>query len=138
MASRLSQTHLQLAKQSVKINDSKKDEINSIEVIRRLSVGMIYFFFFPFSLLFRRPLSTYTVHMQDNTIMFKQYFSFSFSLRAEQTIMIEVVFLLFSISFSSCCCILYMSEKREEKNASSFSFTLSNNCPVSPFVCLFI
>jgi hypothetical protein len=69
----------------VKINDSQKDEMNSVEVIRRPSVGMIHFFCLSFFSVLSSCSSSilymYTVYMEDNTVMSKQYFSlFFFSL----------------------------------------------------------
>lgn len=106
----------------------RKDEMNDVAVIRRPSVGMIYFlclsFFFPvlFTFFSSSILNLYSINEeQQYDHVQTKYFSFSLSLRGEQTMMIEVVFLiLFPFSISFTYSILYMSEKKGEEKIHRF------------------
>lgn len=88
------------------------------------SISYVCRFFFPvlFTFFSSSILNLYSINEeQQYDHVQTKYFSFSLSLRGEQTMMIEVVFLiLFPFSISFTYSILYMSEKKGEEKIHRF------------------
>ena len=110
----------QCAKMDVRQFDSlEDDELHSVELIRRPSVGTVLFFFSAvFSLRFVVRTQVYTVYVEDNAISLKQYFFPSLSLSLVrsssriETMMIEVVLVLLLFSVSVLSSFLFVGRKR--------------------------